>query len=319
MFSPSRIKFFVIAVLLLTISGLASAQYERGVVDGFSIPALTCPAEHTLVATFEIWPGYDGTFSLNEALIFKNNPEISYSYTNTTDVYATLTGYTVVGHPELGCPGNPDESLCSRADQLNEHFNIIVDGGAPLFVADPGDHAVLPIPNFDLGTLAAGSHTILFQHAGNPEPINSSAPSVGYKVGLCVQDVPPPPPPPAGDEGCTPGFWRNRGVRGGFYDATMFSTNTPYNSVFGVGPDTELSEAVQARGNTSGEALIRHSAAAVLNASHPDIAYPYSVQEVINLTVQGWAYITSNPRDLNAANNIKDILENANELGCFDD
>ena len=80
-----------------------------------------------------------------------------------------------------------------------------------------------------------------------------------------------------------------------------------------LGPEYDgltLREALDYNSNSGGEALLKHAAAAVLNAAHPDVDYPYSVSEVVDMFGDAWA-------DLEADNNeTKDMFDAANNLGC---
>ena len=69
-----------------------------------------------------------------------------------------------------------------------------------------------------------------------------------------------------------------------------------------------LLEAVKLRGNTY-NSFIRHSAAALLNASHPDVAYDLTAAEVIAI-VQAAHHPSG---DFDSA---KNLLEGLNEQGC---
>jgi hypothetical protein len=124
-------------------------------------------------------------------------------------------------------------------------------------------------------------------------------------AGAC--DCPPPPPPPCGDEGCTPGYWKNH------KDAWMgYSPNDYFDDVFGVGPDMKLINALSAKKKDVGSgpeaALIRHAVAALLNAAHPDVAYAETEAGVIGMVQD--AYSSGD------FEGIKDQLESWNEAGC---
>lgn len=100
-----------------------------------------------------------------------------------------------------------------------------------------------------------------------------------------------------GDEGCTPGYWKNHLESWeSFYPADDFDTT------FGVDlfdPDITLQEALKAKGGGANR-LARHGTAALLSAAHSGVGYPYTVDEVIALVQAGDA----------------DALVSANELGC---
>jgi hypothetical protein len=101
-----------------------------------------------------------------------------------------------------------------------------------------------------------------------------------------------------GDEGCTPGFWRNHLSH---WAATPYSPGMEVNDVFGcelTADGVTLGEAIDAP-QTYG-VLVFHAIAGLLNASHPDVDYAYSVGEVIAAACSG----------------DKDSLADANEAGC---
>jgi len=108
------------------------------------------------------------------------------------------------------------------------------------------------------------------------------------------------------DEGCTPGFWRQTQH---FVHWIGYSPSDSYEAVFGVdatGTPTLL-DAVWAGGGGE-NALLRHSVAALLNASNPNVGYAYSTAQVIAI-VQN-AYATG---DFTTA---AGLLAAANEAGC---
>ena len=116
----------------------------------------------------------------------------------------------------------------------------------------------------------------------------------------------PPPPPPQGGEGCTPGYWRQEH----HFDSWVPTGYTPqdsYNAVFGVnGAYATLLNAVWATGGREG-ALARHAVAALLNASHPDVSYEYTVAEVLAGVQAAYASGDFEPS--------KDALDAANNAG----
>jgi hypothetical protein len=115
-----------------------------------------------------------------------------------------------------------------------------------------------------------------------------------------------PPPPPPGDEGCTPGFWKQSQH---FDSWTGFATTDKFEAVFGVNVpgDPTLLQALNAGGGGI-NALERHAVAALLNASSPDVDYPLTVSEVI-ANVQ--AAIANGTIE-----QTKNEFESFNELGC---
>jgi hypothetical protein len=87
------------------------------------------------------------------------------------------------------------------------------------------------------------------------------------------------PTPPGGGEGCTPGFWKNRGLRLGW---TAYSPGDDYATVFGVASSftATLLEALN-QGGGGEYALGRHAVAALLNAASPDVDYDLTMADVI--------------------------------------
>jgi hypothetical protein len=110
--------------------------------------------------------------------------------------------------------------------------------------------------------------------------------------------------PANGGYGCTPGFWRNHyGAWTAPYDPT-----DSFNDTFGVvvfNSGYTLKNAIWAGGGGQYK-IARHGTAALLSAAHPDVDYPFTVEQVIS-AVQA-AFLG----DESAI----DALVAANELGC---
>jgi hypothetical protein len=120
---------------------------------------------------------------------------------------------------------------------------------------------------------------------------------------------PPPPPPPTGNEGCTPGYWKNH------LDAWVgYSPDQTVNSVFtGALPSVGTSTLQQALSFGGGpgvlgaeQILLRAAVAALLNAANPDVDYALTTAEVI---ADVNAALASGDRDT--------ILELATELDAL--
>jgi protocatechuate 3,4-dioxygenase beta subunit len=117
-----------------------------------------------------------------------------------------------------------------------------------------------------------------------------------------------------GGEGLTPGFWKTHSSYGpaplAGWPETGYSPDDSYESVFGVsiaGSNPTLLEALGMNGGGM-NALMRHSAAALLNASNPNVDYEYSKPQVISMT-QG--AFSSGVYDAT-----KNLFEAQNELGA---
>jgi hypothetical protein len=114
------------------------------------------------------------------------------------------------------------------------------------------------------------------------------------------------PPPPTGDNGCTPGYWKQTH----HFDSWVgFAPTDKYEAVFGVSVpgDPSLLDALNANGGGI-NALERHSVAALLNASNSDVGYPLTVSQVIARVQAAIAGGT--------IEQTKNEFEQFNELGC---
>jgi hypothetical protein len=115
-----------------------------------------------------------------------------------------------------------------------------------------------------------------------------------------------------GDQGCTPGYWRNHADR---WEGV--SPADDFDATFGVDlfdPDITLGQAIWLGGGGA-NALARHATAALLNAyggvpntDGTTVEYPYTVAEVIQMVQDAVANDTIEAT--------KDLFEAANELGC---
>ena len=110
-----------------------------------------------------------------------------------------------------------------------------------------------------------------------------------------------------GDEGCTPGYWK----QDHHLDSWIgYGPEELFDDVFGVDsswPDDTLLDALWKKGGKE-KALFRHATAALLNAANPEVHYYYTVDEVISMVQSAYADETFN--------DIKDLFEGANEMGC---
>lgn len=122
-----------------------------------------------------------------------------------------------------------------------------------------------------------------------------------------------------GDEGCTPGYWKNHLDA---WNETSYDTTQTVESVFSAASayssatsDATLLEALDFSAGPTAEdmarALIRAAVAAVLNASHPDVDYPRAEATIINEV--NAALATGNRAIME---DLKDELDADNNLGC---
>jgi hypothetical protein len=110
---------------------------------------------------------------------------------------------------------------------------------------------------------------------------------------------------PPGNEGCTPGFWKNHPD----VWPAPYTPSTLVEDVFVV-PDEFAGLTLQQGlelGGGGENALLRHGIAALLNAASDDVDYPLTVDEVIAAVNAAFA----GDEDVEA---VKDMLEGFNEL-----
>jgi hypothetical protein len=125
-------------------------------------------------------------------------------------------------------------------------------------------------------------------------------------------------PPPPGDEGCTPGYWKNHTSS---WAGTGYTTGQTLGSVFTIpGSLSSLSsstllQALSFSGGsgTSGAAriLLRAAVAALLNSAHSGVEYPSTTAEII---ADVNAALASNDRDTMLE--LASDLDADNNLGC---
>jgi hypothetical protein len=110
------------------------------------------------------------------------------------------------------------------------------------------------------------------------------------------------------EEGCTPGYWRQEQ----HFDSwpAPYTPGTLFSDVFeDAFPGLTLLDVVDLGGGGL-NALGRHTVAALLNGASPDVNYPFTDAEVIDLFND---VFPGSDEDYEA---LKDIFEAANEAGC---
>jgi hypothetical protein len=153
------------------------------------------------------------------------------------------------------------------------------------------------------------------------EPVNQNPDSLLWILGvlrLPLPQIPPPPPQETGDEGCTPGYWKNHtdswaaaGLSPGQTTGSVFSGAGAFPSL----ASQSLLQSLQGGGGpgTLGAAriLLRAAVAALLNASHPNVDYPSTSSDIV---ADVNAALASNNR--NTMLDLAGELDGDNNLGC---
>jgi hypothetical protein len=121
-----------------------------------------------------------------------------------------------------------------------------------------------------------------------------------------------------GQQGCTPGYWKNHTSNWEEYRPTT-QLGTIFTSLAGTKYATmTLQQALSLKGGTgvdgATQILLRAAAAAVLNAAHEGVGYPYRRFGEFKIIEKVNAAISSGSRAkmLDLAN----TLDRANNLGC---
>jgi hypothetical protein len=113
---------------------------------------------------------------------------------------------------------------------------------------------------------------------------------------------------PRGEEGCTPGFWKNHPED----YPEGYTSDMLVGDVFADAPGElaglTLQEGLELGGGQE-NALLRHAIAAVLNAASGGVDFALTVEEVVEMVNAAFR----GEEDVEAT---KDILEGFNEAGC---
>lgn len=272
-----------LAAGFLTAASTVQAHHEVGKYSYLSGSGFitTVPGNFVAEDDDQICYNIYGDLGLGELHGFKIDPPLPGTYNNIT--------VNLTGGKYLAWSAPSSIAVLATVVKGGPSYNLYDYLGASL--ANPQ----LPIPNQD-----AWLHSPLK---------NNKVPDISH-FNFCYKDVNP------GDQGCTPGYWRNH--------ANRWLTLTPadsFDSTFGVssglGASYTLGQAIWAQGGGI-FALARHATAALLNAyggvpnaDGTTVAYAYSAAQVIAMVK---AAIDSN--DPAQIESTKDLLAAANEAGC---
>ncbi|MHC4988716.1 MAG: hypothetical protein ACYTFX_09515, partial [Planctomycetota bacterium] len=211
----------------------------------------------------------------------------------------------------------------------NAYFEIIIRnlGNVPLDFAVTDSNAVFDPPVvFPITIQDGGEKTLTAKIAVLEcgEPIVNNVEVIGWyvseKVWFDIQtDTAECPCEEQGDEGCTPGFWKNSyGCWCGTYkEKDMDQVGEVFEIPKGLDEleNDTLLEALKYGGGRgeigAARNLLRHGVAALLNACSDPVEFKYSEQEVIDKVDIALASL-----DRRTINDAKDDLAKENERGC---
>ena len=253
---------------------------------GFELPPPPPPPPANPAITIEkATNGHDADAAPGPSIEVGQSVTWTYVVTNTGDV--ELTQITVLDNRE-GTANCPQTSL-----QPGESMTCTLSG-----IAQAGQYA-----NIGKATGYAPGTTVMdddpSHYTGNEPP-------------------PPPPPPPAGDQGCTPGYWKNHADS---WPAAGYATGWSVQSVFGAAGaypahgSASLIAALSFKGGSGVEGgvgnLLRAAVAALLNASHDGVSYTWTAGSVVSSVD---AALASGDRDTMLS--LASSLDRENNNGC---
>jgi hypothetical protein len=199
-----------------------------------------------------------------------------------------------------GLCGTGDETLIASTTTNANGFYLFAD---------------LPAGDYCVRFIAPEGYFFTIQNAGGDDALDSDAdPETGFTG--CVNLEPGETDltvdaglfqPPVGGEGCTPGYWKQRHH---FDSWVSYTPSMLFNEVFeNAFPGKTLLEVLK-QGGGGLKALGRHTVAALLNASNPDVSYDLTTDEVID------AFNDVYPGSKGDYEELKDVFEGFNEQGC---
>jgi len=237
--------------------------------------------------------------------------EVTFKITNTHGRDQNETIRVRVGDLSGSLGANPDDVANPVL------FTGVIPNGGTFVVTIPQEHRGKTLSM----TVQGNNHYYEFVkskfHADCDLKIGDTSSLNGYlnlKVDSLKGDTGEICSPPVGDEGCTPGYWK----QSHHFDSWInYEPGDIFKTVFGKGPRQSLLYRLS-KGGGGYTAYHRHVVAALLNADNPDVNYFLDVDGVINSYHQTREAVRAVPRSQRRAiwNAAKEVLEHQNELGC---
>jgi len=252
-------------------------------------------------------------------------------YVTLPDCLCDLAGQNTCIHVTKVCadattPGGAisfSGSVTNCGTELLSSVSVTDDHGTP---GIPGDDVAV----LNLGSLAAGasaSYSGSYTPAHSPSTDTVKAGGIGAITLTPVTSTAsatctvPPLASGGGDEGCTPGYWK-QSQHFDSWGATGFVTNQTAGSVFSglaaACPSLATKTLLQSLDGGGGatfcnkvQILIRAAVAAVLDAAHPSVDYPRTVTDI--QSVVNAAIATGNSTTVT---NLGTALDKDNNRGC---
>lgn len=309
------------SVATIDFEGLSEGAFVNSVSSGSGISGDPIAGSVVVFGFNPVFPG------LNSAMVF--DATCTGGCTGgDSDLFAPALGNILIVSEDRD-PSDPDDS-----DLPGQYFTFDYSGFGPglvtvesLVVGDVEPEESGGVVRLFQGSTLLGTIAVPVTGNGSFTTLNIgvsgvSSMKVVFRGSAAIDNIrltieePPPPPPPPGDEGCTPGYWKNHREA---WAATGYSPTQTLEAVFdvpdefGLGNKT-LVQALSFQGGMgrlgSARILLRSAVAAILNASHPDVAYPMEVTEIISAVNTA---LTGSRANMLA---LKNTLDANNNLGC---
>jgi hypothetical protein len=187
-------------------------------------------------------------------------------------------------------------------------FTLRIDGTQVAASTPHGEAEVEVVTPSSRPTITSSA---VFQFSGTPEVDRVTGSGALDNIKVCTRRE------ELGEEGCTPGFWKNHLDQ---WASTGLSPSQTVEDIFDV-PDAfgldgmTLLAALSAPGGPTlaetARVLLHHAVAALLNASHPGVDYPRTPESII---ADVNAALASGSRSTMLS--LKNMLDADNNLGC---
>lgn len=218
----------------------------------------------------------------------------------------------------LGDPGDPPSTYVPTVDLGDgECEDVFVSTGGPdeVTIEEIVPDGWNSPPGLEVYTRDANGEVSLDPH----DPSTTITGITDFRKDGCLVIFHNSKTPVEDGQGCTPGYWKNNwdkkngtawGPTGVDGDSTTLGDVGFDGFTVLDGDDTSFIDALHAKGGGE-KALMRHAAAAYLNASHPDVNYGVSAADVV-------AHVNSALASGSEDNieDLKDDLDEYNNQGC---
>jgi hypothetical protein len=238
----------------------------------------------------------------------------SIASTSTNALGPTSSNAVVVGQFKVCKLGNVPGTFTVSANPPGGATSIVT---SPIEIASGtcqvvAENATPTGVTITVTETSAGLQSITDNANGSSVPLGPVSAFINYIHGVSFTftnhvEPQPDPDPPGGNQGCTPGYWKNH-----LSQWVTYSPGDDFDTTFGVNffnPDKTLLQAVNLGGGGL-NALARHAVAALLNLASQGVDYPLSLAQVLDIVQGDGAYAGQ------SVTQRTNLLVAANEAGC---